>query len=139
MNTRAALVATLVALAASAGVAQPPAPAEVPKTPGQLFEQARGEIRDGRYDVAAETLKRFQAANPTDRDYLDITTKEPTALLKLRNVPEWSQNAAAQADAKATVEAIIVRAEESNKKLYQDPARIAKFVRNLGETLEERL
>ncbi len=142
MNIRAALVGSLLVaagFAAPPGAAQPPAPAELPKSPLELFQQARAEIQDGRYDVAAETLKRFQAANPTDRDFLDITTKEPTAFLKLRNVPEWSQNAAAQAEAKTTVEAIIVRAEEANKKLYQDPARIAKFVRNLGESLEERL
>ena len=139
MNSRAALVTTLLLFAATPGVAQPPAAAEAPKTPLELFRQARAEIQDGRYDVAAETLKRFQAANPTDRDFLDITAKEPTAFLKLRNVGEWSQNAATQTDARATVEAIVARAEEANKKLYQDPARIAKFVRNLGETLEERL
>ena len=142
MTIRAALVGTLLVTAGLAGppaAAQPPAATEPAKSPLQLFQQARAEIEDGRYDVAAETLKRFQAANPTDRDFLDITTKEPTAFLKLRNVAEWSQNAAAQAESKVVVEAIIVRAEEANKKLYQDPARIAKFVRNLGETLEERL
>ncbi len=142
MNHRAALVVTLLTLAgplARPGAAQPPAAAEVPKTALELFNQARAEIRDGRFDVAAETLKKFQAANPSDRDFLDITAKEPTAFLKLRNVGEWSQNPTAQAESKAAIEAIIARAEEANKKLYQDPARIAKFVRNLGESLEERL
>ncbi len=139
MNSRAALVVTLLIFAAAPGLAQPPAAAEPPKTPVELFRQARAEIQDGRYDVAAETLKRFQAANPTDGDFLDLTAKEPTAFLKLRNVGEWSQNPTAQAEARATVEAIVARAEEANKKLYQDPARIAKFVRNLGETLEERI
>lgn len=142
MNHRAALVATLLSLAgplALPGVAQPPAASEVPKTALELFQQARAEILDGRYDVAAETLKKFKDANPTDRDFLDITSKEPTAFLKLRNVGEWSQNPKAQDDSKAVIESIILRAEEANKKLYQDPARIARFVRNLGESLEERL
>jgi CheY-like chemotaxis protein len=120
--------------------AQPPAaPVENPKTPAELFKQAREEIRDGRFDVAAETLKKFLAGNPTEKDLLDITKNEPTAFLKLRNVPVWSDNATAQTEAKKLVEDIIAKAEEANKKLYADPARIAKFTRNLGETLEERL
>jgi hypothetical protein len=89
--------------------------------------------------VAAERLKAFLAANPTDQDYLAIQQADPTTFLKLRNVASWSDNAAANAEAVKTVETIIARAGEANKKLYRDPARIARFVRNLGASQEERI
>ncbi|MGL6073835.1 MAG: hypothetical protein ACRC8S_06700 [Fimbriiglobus sp.] len=141
---RTATIAALVAGTTTLGLAQEPAAApgavpEKPKTPPELFQQAQDEIRDGRFDVAAETLKRFLNSNPTDADIMALSKKDTTVFLKLRNIPIWSDNASAQAEGKKTVEDIIKKAEETNKKFYQDPARIAKFVRNLGESLEERL
>lgn len=109
------------------------------KTPAQLFKAAKDYIRDGRFDVAAEELKKFLAANPTEKDYLDIMAKEPTAFQKLRNVPVWSDETKSQAEAVKTVEAIIAKSEEANKKVHRNPARIAKFTKNLGESLEERI
>ena len=46
--------------------AQPPAPApsggaDATKTPHALFKLAREQIREGRFDVAAETLKALNA------------------------------------------------------------------------------
>jgi len=123
-------------------MAQPPAgvPGEaVVKTPLELFRQAQNDIRDGRFDVAAENLKKFAAANPSDQDLLELARNEPTVFVKLRNVPVWSDNQQAQADAMKAVEEIIAKAEVANKKLNQDPATVAKFVRNLGATLEERI
>ncbi len=124
--------------------AQPPAPApgggaDATKTPQALFKLARDQIREGRFDVAAETLKAFLAANPSDSVYLDLAKNEPTVFLKLRNVPVWSDEAKSQAEAIGAVNSIIAKSEEANKKLYQDPARITKFVNNLGATFEERI
>src|SRR5207253_3779262 len=74
---RSLMTAALWLLAAAPLFAQPPAapgqPGEPPKSPKVLFRQAEDLIADGRYDVAAEVLKAFLAANPTDRDFLDIT------------------------------------------------------------------
>ena len=133
-------------LAAAPVFAQPPAaapaagqPGEPPKSPKQLFRSAQDLIDDGRYDVAAEVLKAFLAANPTDKDFLDITAGKSTAFLRLRNVPVWSEEPKAQAEAVKTVEEIIKRSEAANAKLYRDPARIDKFIRNLGATPEERI
>lgn len=139
--TRSLVTAALWSLAAAPLLAQPPAalPGEQPKAaPKALFRQAEDLIADGRFDVAAEVLKSFLAA-ATERDYLDITAGRPTAFLRLRNVPIWSENTAAQAAAKKTVEEIIAKSEAANAKISRDPARIDKFVRNLGATPEERI
>jgi hypothetical protein len=137
VNTRVALVATSLLFFLSAAPAQPPAAPAATAT--ELFRQARSEIRDGRFDVAAETLKRFLAANPTDADLNEITKADPTAFVRLRNVAKWSDNPTAQAEAEKAVEAVIAKSEQAAKALYQNPDRVAKFVRNLGESPEERV
>ncbi len=143
MSPRAATLALAWAACCLAGtplLAQPPAPpGEKQATPVELYREAKDLIREGRYDVAAERLKAFLAANPTDKDFLDLQRTDPTTFLKLRNVPVWSDEPKAQAEAVKTVEQIIARAEEANRKLYRDPARIARFTRNLGATAEERI
>ena len=120
---------------------QPLPPAEAIKlSPRQLYDRAQTEIAVGRFDAAGETLKRFLASNPTDEDYRAITVREPTAFQKLRfNIPVWSDNPAADAEYKKVVAQIADASEKANAKLYRDPARIAKFVRNLSETDEERI
>ena len=131
--------AVLTCLPAAAGQ-QPVPPAQAaPLPPDVLFKQAQSEIAAGRYDVAAETLKRFLAGNPSDAVYQALTRTRATTLLDLRRVVTWSDEPAANAEAKKTVEAIIAAGEAANAKLYRDPARIARFVRNLGESPEERV
>lgn len=137
--TTLALTWAVCCLAGTTLVGQPQPGDPAQKTPAQLFKAAKDYIRDGRFDVAAEELKKFLAANPTEKDYLDITAKEPTAFQKLRNVPVWSDNASAQTEAAKTVEAIIAKSEEANRKVYRDPERILKFTKNLGASLEERI
>ncbi len=141
MGLRATTLALTWAVCCLAGTTligqQPGDPAQ--RTPAQIFKSAQNLIRDGRFDVAAEDLKRFVAANPTEKDFLDITAREPTAFQRLRSVPVWSDNPTAQADAIKIVDAIIAKSEEANQKVYRDPARIQKFTRNLGESLEERI
>ncbi|OWK34766.1 response regulator transcription factor [Fimbriiglobus ruber] len=144
-TTTLALTWAVCGLACAPLAAQPPAAprpgaGDAPKTPAEIFRAARDHIREGRFDVAAEALKAFLAATAnSDADLLKLQENEPTVFLKLRNVPVWSDEPQAQAEAKKTVEAIIARAEEANKKFYRDPKRIEKFVRNLGATYEERV
>lgn len=127
--------------------ALPAAAAQQPLPPGQaaplppavLFKQAQAEIEAGRYDVAAQTLKKFLAGNPSEAVYQSLTAARATTLLDLRKVVTWSDEPTANAEAKKTVEAIIAAGEAANAKLYRDPARVARFVRNLGESPEERI
>ncbi|HET6572329.1 MAG TPA: hypothetical protein VFG68_01915 [Fimbriiglobus sp.] len=143
MSTRATTLALSWAVCCLAGtplLAQQPAPpGEKQATPAELYRAAQDLIRSGRYDVAAERLKAFLAANPTDQDFLAIQQAEPATFLKLRNVVSWSDNPTAHAEAEKVVEAIIARAAEASKKLHRDPDRIARFVRNLGASQEERI
>lgn len=135
-------ITALVSLWAALSLAAPvsaQAPGDPPRTPVEIFQGARDLIAAGRYDQAAEELKRFLAANPTDNDLLELQRRDATVFLQLRNVATWSDEPAYNAEAKKTVEDIIRRSEAANAKLHRDPARILRFVRNLGATLEERL
>lgn len=139
MRLRAATFGiTLAVLAAGpAVVAQAP---PKPLTPLERFRLARDLILEGRFDIAGETFKDFLAANPTDKDLLDIEARfGVTAFEKLKLVPRWSDDPKADAEYAKTVDDIIAKDREARKKLYRDPARIAKFIRNLGETTEERI
>lgn len=141
MSQRATVLALTWAafgLTAAPAAAQPVG-AVRPPTPSELFQSSQQLILDGRYDVAAEELKRFLASNPSDPDLIALQQRDAAVFHRLRNVTTWFDDPAAQAEAVRTVEAIIAKAESANKKLYRDPTRIARFVRNLGATLEERL
>lgn len=118
--------------------AQPPA-ADQPKTPAQLFRDAQALIADGRFDVAAERLKLFLAANPTDADLLGILRTDPAAFAKLRRVAVWSENPPTQAEAVKAVDEILAKADQAVRTVGKDEARIRRFVQNLGNIREERL
>lgn len=115
--------------------AQEPAPTK----PIDIYKAAQDLKAEGRFDLAADRLKAFLEANPTDKDFLEVEARfGPTTFLKLRNVVKWDDNAAADADAKKTVDGIIAASVAANQRLNQDPARIARFVRNLGASAAER-
>ena len=145
MIRRAATLVSALGLlggpASTSRAQQPPPPAEAIKlSPRQLYDRAQNEISLGRFDAAGETLKRFLASPPSDEDYRAITERDPTAFQKLRfNIPVWSDNPAANAEYKKVVAQIADASEKANAKFYRDPARVARFVRNLAETDEERI
>ena len=119
--------------------AQPPDGVNL-QSPAERFRFIRELISEGKYDLAAEQLKALVAGNPTEQDYLGIQTLYGvTAFERLRLVPVWSDNPAAQAEAVKAVDTLIAGAREASKKVYRDPQMIARYVRNLGETREERL
>jgi CheY-like chemotaxis protein len=131
------LAAAWVAFAAVA-VGQPPA--GEPRTPVDRFRAAREHYLDARYDVAAEELKGFLAANPADKDFFEIQRLYgPAVFERLRQVPRWSEEVSANAEAVKTIDEVVTRAREANKKFFRDPARIRQFVLNLGATTEERI
>ena len=110
------------------------------QSPSERFRLIRELISEGKYDLAAEQLKALVAAKLTDQDYLGIQNQYGvTAFERLRLVPVWSDNPAAQAEAIKAVDTLIAGAREASKKLYRDPQTIARYVRNLGATREERL
>jgi len=132
--------AVAVVLAAGPGAVAQEAAKGPPPKPQEAFQQVRNYIGDGKYDIAALFLQAFLDSNPTEQDLLDIEGRYGTTVFRqLRTIPKWSDDPKVDAQARATVEAIIKRAGEATDKLLRNPARVNKFIRNLGQTAEERL
>ena len=113
--------------------------------PAELFAQVRARVAEGKYDLAALFLRSLVESNPNDQFFLDIEAdRRPgaafgsTAFRSLRNVPRWSDDPQVDKQARADVEALIKRATAATEKILRNPARVTRFVRNLGETPEER-
>ncbi|HUR53795.1 MAG TPA: hypothetical protein VMZ71_06670, partial [Gemmataceae bacterium] len=108
--------------------------------PVDVYKQFRGLVNEGRYDLASGYLKQFLDANPSDADYLEIERLYGALTFQaLRNIPKWSDDPTADKQARANVDAVVARSKAITEKLLRDPARIAKYVRNLGATYEERV
>ena len=106
----------------------------------EAFRDARELMQRGKFDLAAEQLKAFVAANPTPADLFIIQNKFGNSVfLHLRNVLRWNDNETAEKEAKATVEEIIKRSEEASKAAGRDPVKIQTHVRNLAGSREDRL
>jgi hypothetical protein len=72
--------------------------------------------------------------------FLEIERKYGTTVFQsLRNVPRYSDDPATEKKIRANVEDVNRRAAAVARKLLQNPERVSKYVRNLGETLEEKL
>jgi hypothetical protein len=131
-------LALLVGLLSSPGAAQQPPKAD--QKAMVLYGNFRELMSEGRYDIAANFLKAFLDANPTDAELLEIEKQYgTTAFTGLRTVPKWSDDPAADKAARANVEELVKRARAAADKLLRDPARVMKFIRNLGATYEERV
>jgi CheY-like chemotaxis protein len=105
-----------------------------------IYATFRELMVEGRFDLAANALQAFLDSNPSDADFLEIEKKHgTTAFTNLRTVPKWSDDPEAQKRARAAVEEAIKRSKAASDKLLRDPARVEKFVRNLGATYEERV
>lgn len=138
---RASFLALAIALVGfavdSSGQVQPKGPQQKPLV---LYQTFRDLMSEGRYDVAASYLKAFLDSAPTDGDFLDIEKRfGTTAFTQLRTVPKWSDDAGVEKQARATVEEVVKRARAASEKLLRDPARIARYIANLGASTEERI
>ncbi len=134
----AGLAAAAVVAGMNPGAAQEAAkgPAAQPK---DLYQQVRGLVREGKYDLAAVYLKAFVGSNPSDQDLLDLEKQHGTTVFRqLRTVPRWSDDPKTDAQARADVEAVIAKATAATSKQLETPERVNKYIRNLGATEEER-
>lgn len=115
---------------------------DFPKKPQNTAEYWRAlqfSIAQGKYDVAAEYLKGLLAGNPTEKDLITIEDAEGIAkFLNLRNIPRWSDDKKLDGEAKQSVEDLIQRVSTATRKLRADGDRIAKYLRNLSASPEER-
>ena len=80
------------------------------------------------------------ATNPADADLFTIQSRFGNSVfLQLRNVLRWSDNDAAEKEARATVEEIVKKSDAATKAVGRNPARIQTHVRNLAGSREDRL
>lgn len=148
MTIRASLLGFGLAVGTSSlAFAQEP-PANPPAGDGQpaarkpevIFRNFREAYLEGKFDVAAETLKEYLAANPTDTDLIELDRKfGSTFVLGLRNLKQWSDTPTIDREAKDTVEKLVAKIQAATKKSLSDPKRLALLVRNLGQSPGERL
>jgi CheY-like chemotaxis protein len=129
----------MFALVVSTAASQDP-PANQ-KRPVEAFREIRDLVNDGRYELAAESIKDFLGLRPTDQDYLDIQARYgPTAFLRLRNIPRWYDDAKKDAEFKAgPLQQMLEASMAATNKLVRDPKRVERFVYNLGASREEYL
>ncbi len=110
-----------------------------PETVQEFWDAMTFEIDVGRYDLAAAHLHALLAKKPGDQELVDLHDKYGmAAFLRLRNIRTWSDNAAANAQAKKDVEELLQRVTAAVQKKLSDPKRIELFVRNLNASPEER-
>jgi CheY-like chemotaxis protein len=133
------LVAAIALTAGPLSVAQEAAKGP-PKAPTELFQQIRGLVDEGRFDLAAAYLQLFLDSNPSDQDILDLERKYGNSVFQqLRTVPRWSDDDKVDKKAKENVEALIARGKQVTEAKLRTPERVNKYIRNLGASYEERV
>ena len=110
-----------------------------PANPREVYQQFRGHVAEGKYDIAALFLQSFVDSKPSDADLLEIESKYgSTVFSQLRTIRKWTDDPKLDAKAKENVETLNKMLKDATDKVLKDPARVAKFIRNLGETHEEK-
>ncbi|AWM37502.1 hypothetical protein GobsT_45260 [Gemmata obscuriglobus] len=125
-----------LALGGGAGAQPPRGPALKPL---EIYERFRATVGEGKYDVAGLFLDEFLKSGPTDADYLEIERKYGTTVFQtLRTIPKYSDDPATEKQIRANIELVNKNAQAVTAKVLYKPERVAKYVRNLGETYEEK-
>ncbi len=108
--------------------------------PLELYDTFRQTMSEGRFDIAGVYLDQFLKSDPTDRDFLDLQKKYGTTVFRqLKTIPKFSDDPAEEKKIRANVDELNKRADAIAAKLLYNPDRVAKYVRNLGETYEEKV
>ncbi|MBA4187863.1 MAG: hypothetical protein C0467_07580 [Planctomycetaceae bacterium] len=130
-------ITELIAFRPAVTAQEPPKGAPKPQL---IYGQFRELMTEGKFDIAANYLQAFLDSNPTDADLLEIERKYgTTAFSGLRTVPRWSDDPTSEKKTRANIEEALKRARAAGDKLLRDPARVQKYIRNLGATYEERV
>jgi CheY-like chemotaxis protein len=136
--------ASFLALALALALAGSDRAAAQPKgkqlTPVEQYAKFRDTMNEGKFDIAGIYLDQFLKMDPPDSDLLKLQEKYgSTVFQQLRTVPRYSDDPANEKVIRANVEKLNARAEAAAKKVLNDPARVEKYVRNLGATYEEKV
>src|SRR5262249_24987547 len=110
-----------------------------PETVSEFWTAINYELRVGRAEVAAGFLQGLPDKRPPEQAPLKLVDKEGMpAILRLRTVPQWSEKPAEDKKPKENVEALISLAGDALHKHLENPERIARFIKNLTASPEER-
>ena len=92
----------------------------------EFWEAIQFELDLGSYELAAKYLHSLLVLRkPTEEELLALERKVGFAtLLRLRNVPKWSDDPKAQKAAVADVETFLKQSAAAVRKLLDDPVRI---------------
>jgi hypothetical protein len=111
---------------------------EPPKGPAEWFTALEFELNTGQYESALYYLRGFIAANPTDKDLVAIEHDRGfAAVLRLRAI-RWSADPKLDAEGRQLAEQAIEKINAAIKRELGDPQRIARYIRNLSASPEER-
>lgn len=110
-----------------------------PETAADFWRALQFEIEVGKYELAARHLRGLIELKPDDASLLAIQDREGVAgFLRLRNVVRWSNDKAAEQQARQDVDELIRLVSEALRKLLNDPKRIEKYIANLHRTPGEK-
>ncbi len=140
MRTASFLALALVIALTHTGrtTAQPPK-GQVLK-PLEHYAKFRETMNEGKFDIAGIFLDDFLKSGPADADFLELEKKYGTTVFQqLRTVPKYSDDPATEKKIRDNIEELNKRALAVNTKLLYTPERVSKYIRNLGETYEEKV
>lgn len=110
-----------------------------PVTLRDFWDALHFEIDVGRFDLAARHLAGLLEKSTDVDALLQLENdKGMAAFLRLQNIPRWSEDPKANAQAKKDAEELVKRVTAALKDKLSDPKRIDKFVKNLSASPEER-
>jgi CheY-like chemotaxis protein len=132
------LAVAAVAFAGNPGSAQE-AEKGAPLNPKDVYRQFRAHIAEGKFDIAALFLQSFVDSKPTDKDLFELEERYgSTVFSQLRTLRKWSDDPKLDAAARKNVETLNTMLKDATEKVLNDPNRVNKFIRNLGESFEEK-
>src|SRR5262249_34667897 len=97
------------------------------------------ELGVGKTELAARLLHELVKRAVNDQELVNLDEKVgTTAILRLRLVPKWSDDAKINAQAIKDADELADKISTALKNVLGDPRRIAKFIANLTGDPEER-
>lgn len=112
---------------------------KTPETTEDYWTAIQFELDTGRPELAARLLAALLKREPTDEDLVKLDEKVGTAaFLRLRLLPKWSNDPKINEQAIKDADKLADRVGAALQKVYGDPKRISKFIKNLSGDREER-
>jgi CheY-like chemotaxis protein len=110
-----------------------------PETVPEFYRALQYEIAVGKFDLAADFLEGFLGKNPTDEDLIQLEEKYGiSSFLRLLTIDKWVDDPKANAEIRKKAAALVERVGDVVRKNLADPKRLARFIKNLSGTPEER-